>query len=336
MTPFFMDAKKTVVWTATVAILCMFPLGKADAQEDTQAEPENTAAQPPKVEVPPDPFVPEKEAPDKARIPMASFDLEMGLQCIDNVDNNGNGLLDCEEPSCQGVEFCLERIYYIPEPMDKPMKAFVQLGLGAAFPNWDPPVSEGQQDSEGNRYVVPYLPDIGPMADLTLAYIFLPWVGVGVKGMFAGTNVQSRDEWYEEDYYKFDGFKILFNISAVVRFQYPFKSIVPFINVLAGYSYVQYRWVTFTRFDEENETMMTLDRIIEPPSRHITFAFELGFDAFIVKRKWAAGSKLLLPFAATAGSGMDNTGLLLTITYTPLWPEKRAIKPKYLRTHGIE
>ncbi len=263
--------------------------------------------------------------------PLCGAELELGLQCIDVIDNNNNGVTDCDEPSCQGVEFCLEKIYYIPEPKKKPMKILMTIGLGVAFPNWSPPVSEGQEDSAGNRYVVPYLPDVGPMADVSLAYLFFHWFGAGLKGLVAGTNVQSRDRWYEEDYYKFDGVKVLINVSAFARFQYPFKRFVPYVNLVAGYSYVQYRWVTFTRFNEETDSIMTLDRIIEPPSRHLTFAFELGTDYFIIKRTLAVGVKAWLPFAATNGSGMDNTGFLFTATYTPMWAEKKTIRPQYLK-----
>lgn len=256
---------------------------------------------------------------------------EMGLQCRDEKDNNNNGLVDCWEPSCQDTEYCVEKIFYEPEPRDKPVGLLLSLGVGLAFPNWRPPESDLQQDAQGNRYVVPYLPDIGPLADLSLEYLFLPWIGFGIKGMVAGTSVQSLDEWYEDDYYKFDGLKVYFHMGGFFRFQYPFERAVPFLDIAAGYSYIQYRWAPITRFEESGNTSMTLDKIMEPPSHHVTFALEPGLDFYIIKRMIAVGVKAWLPFAATGGSSMDNTGAMLTATYTPFWPEEPAVKPEYLK-----
>ncbi|MCP4605921.1 MAG: hypothetical protein GY847_36315 [Proteobacteria bacterium] len=253
---------------------------------------------------------------------------EMGLQCQDGKDNNSNGLVDCHEPSCQDSKFCAEEIVYIPEPSDKPIGLLMSLGIGFAFPNWAPP--EGNTEiTQGNRYVIPYKPDVGPLADLSLEYMFTTWVGFGVKSMIAGTGVQSRNAWSEEDY-KFDGVKVYFNASGFVRFQYPFDRIVPFMNFAMGYSYVQYRWVTFSRFEESDETRRTMDLIMEPPSHHMTIAGEVGVDVYVIKRYLAFGIKTWLPIAATSDSGMDNTAAMLTATYTPFWPEKPAIRPKYL------
>ncbi len=254
---------------------------------------------------------------------------EMGLQCQDETDNDKNGLIDCQEPSCQDSEFCRDQIYYVPEPKNKPVGLLLSLGLGFAFPNWSPPSGEVEIEEGEPRYVIPYLPDVGPVADLQAEYLFTPWIGFGVKGMLTGTGVQSRDDWSDEDY-KFDGLKVHFFAGGFVRFQYPFERIVPFIKFAGGYSYVQYRWVTFSRFEETGEMSKTLDRIMEPPSHHATFAFEVGMDVFIIKRFIAAGLKAWLPIAATSDSSMDNTAAFISISWTPLWPEERTIRPEYL------
>ncbi|MCP4677152.1 MAG: hypothetical protein GY854_16885 [Deltaproteobacteria bacterium] len=254
-------------------------------------------------------------------------DPEMGLQCRDEKDNNNNGLVDCGEPSCQDSEFCHDKIFYVPEPSDKPAGLLLSLGVGFAFPNWSPPSGETTQGEV--NYVIPYLPDIGPLGELCAEYIFIKWMGFGVKGMIAATGVQSRNDWSDEDY-KFDGLKAYFFAGGFVRFQYPFERLVPFINIAGGYSYVQYRWVTFSRFEETGEMSKTLDRIMEPPSHHATFAFEVGLDVYLIKRYIAAGFKAWLPIAATSDSGMDNTAAMLTLTWTPLWPEEETIRPEFL------
>ncbi len=256
-----------------------------------------------------------------------AIDQEMGLQCRDEKDNNNNGLVDCEEPSCQDSEFCHDKIFYIPEPSDKPAGLLLSLGIGFAFPNWSPPSGETTQGEV--NYVIPYLPDIGPLGELTAQYIFIKWIGFGVKGMVAATGVQSRNDWSDEDY-KFDGLKAYLFAGGFVRFQFPFDRLVPFVSIAGGYSYVQYRWVTFSRFEETGEMSKTLDRIMEPPSHHATFGLEVGLDIYLIKRFIAAGFKAWLPVAATSDSGMDNTAAMLTLTWTPLWPEEETIRPEFL------
>jgi hypothetical protein len=122
-------------------------------------------------------------------------------------------------------------------------------------------------------------------------------------------------------------------MGGFFRFQYPFERAVPFLNIAAGYSYIQYRWVPITRFEEGGNTSMTLDsKLMEPPSHHVTFALEPGLDFYIVKRLIAVGIKAWLPFAATGGSSMDNNGAMLTATYTPFWPEEPAVRPEYMKS----
>ncbi len=256
---------------------------------------------------------------------------EMGVQCQDGKDNDANGIRDCDEPSCQDSRFCYDEIFYVPEPPNKPMGLLLSMGLGFAFPNWSPPSGDVKTNG-GSEYVIPYRPDVGPLADLSINYMFINWVGFGVKSMITSTGVQSRSEWSEEDF-KFDGVKIYFHAGGFVRFQYPLDSIVPYANFALGYSYAQYRWVTYSRFSQNDgeETRRTLALIEEPPSHHMTFAIEPGIDVFILKRCLAAGIKAWLPIAATKDSSMDNTAVMLTFTYTPLWSEASTIKPKYLK-----
>lgn len=254
---------------------------------------------------------------------------EMGVQCRDGIDNDGNGVADCHEPHCQETKFCEDVVFYVPEPKDKAPGLLMSLGAGFALPNWQRPEDERQSDDKGRQWVVPYGPDFGAIANLAVALLPTHWFGVGLQGMFAGAAVQSKHTWYDESK-KFDGFKIFFHTGAFVRFQLPFEWVVPFINLSSGFSFAQYRWITFTRTEGDTDARRSGDNIVDPPTYHATFAAEIGIDFYLIKRFLAIGLKGYAPFAATEKPGTDNTALMITGTITPFWPEEETIHPDFL------
>ena len=60
-----------------------------------------------------------------------------------------------------------------------------------------------------------------------------------------------------------------------------------------------------------------------------TFALEPGFDVFIRKRSIAVGARAWLPIVGTSDSSLDNVGIMVNVTFTPMWRERPALRPEY-------
>jgi hypothetical protein len=63
--------------------------------------------------------------------------------------------------------------------------------------------------------------------------------------------------------------------------------------------------------------------------RHFTVALEPGFDVFVAKRVFAVGVRAWMPVWATSNPDVDNIGVMLNFSFTPMWREKPVIKPEY-------
>jgi hypothetical protein len=267
---------------------------------------------------------------------------ETGRLCTDGIDNNGDGLIDCHEVSCQRYRYCRKLMYEIPAPTDKRPGFFLNFGIGAALPNFRTPTAV--TDGGGywtNQDDIPFDPDIGGMLDIKIGYLPLKWLGFGVKFMGAATAAGNRYEnthsYDSQDDYKYQGYKLTAYVGGFARFQYPFGRFVPFLDVaFAGYSLTRYRWNIYDPANEwedinRNDNIVGIQEAYDLDSRHYTFALEPGFDVFVVKRKFGIGVKAWLPVVASPNSqsSRDNTGVQISFTYTPMWPERPQLKPEY-------
>ncbi len=264
---------------------------------------------------------------------------ETGRLCSDGLDNNNNGLIDCFEKSCQRYRYCRKQIYYLPEPEDKAPGLFITFGGGVAFPNF----SGADSTAWSNRYdeEIEFEPDIGFLVDLQLGYLPIKWVGFGLNytgGATQGTNYNDgiRDTTLYLRY-KYDAIKTFNHIGGFVRFQYPFSRIVPYINVAAGYTYVYQEWRVYNgnedwddiRYYDDDHLNYTRETLVED-DKHFTLAVEPGVDVFLRKRSIAIGLRAWMPVFATSGGGNDNMGVILNVTFTPMWREKPQIRPEYM------
>ncbi len=271
---------------------------------------------------------------------------EQAWQCKDGVDNDKNGLVDCHESACQLTRYCKRQMYVRPEPADKAPGLMVNFGFGVALPNYRVPSEEARSTTYGD---VPFDPDMGLMLDLQVGYMFLKWVGVGINFKTAFTAATNREAYLvgsdDEDDYKYLGSKFWGNLGGFVRFQWPFKRIVPYLNIHAGYSATQFTWHIYDAdndwediydYESEEDGFIEGRRDVERVpgsgrSRHFVFALEPGFDAFPVSRLFGVGLRAWLPVVGNKNSSYDNVGVLLNFTFTPMWREAPKLKPEYAK-----
>jgi hypothetical protein len=264
---------------------------------------------------------------------------ERKRQCQDRIDNNANGLTDCEEASCQRSYYCRKEMYEYPRDTSLPPGLFFNLGFGAALPNYRTP--RATTDSVyGND--IPFDPDAGGMLDFQLGYMFYKWLGAGISAKTAFTyasNQVSHSAGADENY-KYWGYKYWGNVSGFVRFQWPLERIVPYVNLHAGYSAARNRWNVYDDanlwddiWEHESDHSYPIEGIRDErysgPMRHFTFAVEPGIDFFVAKRLFGVGVKAWLPVVASSESETDNVGLMMNFIWTPTWRGQPVLKEKY-------
>lgn len=270
---------------------------------------------------------------------------ETGRQCRDGVDNDGDGLVDCHEASCQGYHYCRKAMRERPMRDDAPQGLIISLGLGAALPNYRFPSSATVDSVYGQN--IPFDPDFGGMADLKLGYAPLKWLGFGLNWKGAGTFASNEIDYLgssdDNASYKYEGDKEWRHVGAFVRLTYPFGRFVPYLDVSAGYTRIKYEWRTYDNNtswaniddwgDYEDERWTNDD--FEPRDtqrlsrRHFTLALEPGFDYFVIPQTFALGLHAYLPVFASSHSSTDNVGAMLTFTVTPTWRGKPQLKTEY-------
>ncbi|MDJ0761426.1 MAG: hypothetical protein QNJ97_00435 [Myxococcota bacterium] len=287
---------------------------------------------------------------------------EHGLECRDGLDNNGNGYIDCFEPSCHRYQYCKRRMYITPEPPDKPPGYFINFGFGIALPNFR--MSNATTSAPGlqaNR--IPFDPDIGGIFGVKTGYLFLKWLGLVANFSVTITGATNRRPFvYDRDDpsdYKYIGAKLGGHLGGAVRLQWPYCRFVPFVEVAMGYSFMQHRWHVY---DGQN-TWHEIDHyeahyyegghfhddteptVVGPVynngfrTRHFTLALEPGFDFFVSSRRFAIGLRAWLPIAAANGpnadisaakaASTDNIGIMVSMTYTPDWREPSQLRPEF-------
>jgi len=303
---------------------------------------------------------PEQQAPQPVKEVVPIWNPEYGLMCRDGKDNNNDGLIDCHETSCQRYRYCKRLMYEVPEPKNKAPALLVNFGFGVALPNFRTPTATTEQAKfttapsypDGSSSLkVPFDPDVGGMGSFKIGYLPLKWLGVGLNLMGALTSATNHREHLETDddpsKYKYQGYKRSVHIGGFVRFQWPFGRFVPYLDVAPGYSYAKYKWqiydpvyswdeIDFWDGDEDYYDEPSLPHVTETQEyRHFTLALEPGFDVFVSKRRFAIGFKAWLPIIAADGkssteqSSTDNIGLMVSLTFTPLWRERPQLKPEY-------
>ncbi len=290
---------------------------------------------------------PENTAETQTRIvtPTASVTLyhsgvvpETRGRCADKIDNNGNGLTDCEEPSCQKSRYCRREMYEYKKGGNEPPGLFVNFGFGAALPNYRTP----RATAHSIYGDIPFNPDAGGMMDIQLGYFFFKWFGAGINGKAAFTYASNEfvHEGGGDEDYKYWGYKFWGNVSGFARFQWPFERVVPYVNIHLGYSAARNRWNVYDDdnhwsdiWDYESDHFHPIegerDERYSGPMRHFTFAFEPGLDIFVAKRMVGVGIKAWLPVVASSDSETDNIGLLLSFIFTPTWRGAPVLKEKY-------
>jgi hypothetical protein len=227
---------------------------------------------------------------------------EEGRLCTDNKDNDGNGLIDCEEPSCQRTYYCRKQIYYTPFTPGRPMSWMVSLGLGLSLPNWSQPEAKGRVNDGGSVARVPFNARVGLALNLQVAYMPLTWVGAGVSTTLIGNWDSTRDP-FDSDYtdYKYDAAKIQGGIGGFARVQIPvWERFVPFMNLHLGYTYSKYYWTVYPAsndWDDIDRNKYTARATPEYGIGHMSVMLEPGFDAFVRERSVAIGMRAQLPVA---------------------------------------
>lgn len=263
---------------------------------------------------------------------------ERKRQCSDGIDNNGNGLSDCQETSCQRSYYCRKEMYAYSKDGASMPGLFVNYGFGVALPNYRVP----RATTESIYGEVPFEPDAGGMLDLQLGFMPFKWFGVGFNVKTAATyasNQYSHSEGGDEDY-KYWGYKTWTNVGGFLRFQWPVERFVPYVNTHFGYSVARNRWNVYDDanswddiWEHESDNFWPIegerDERYSGPKRHFTFAFEPGFDVFVVKRLFGIGLKAWLPVAASSDAERDNVGVMMSFIFTPSWRGAPELKEKY-------
>ncbi len=263
---------------------------------------------------------------------------ERKRQCSDGIDNNGNGLTDCQETSCQRSFYCRREMYEYPKEGNPMPGLFVDFGFGAALPNYRVP----RATTDSMYGEIPFDPDAGAMVDLQIGFLPIKWVGIGFNFKSAATfasNQYTHNEGGDEDY-KYWGYKTWQNIGGFLRFQFPVDRFVPYLNAHFGYSVARNRWNVYDDanswddiWDHESDDFWPIegerDERYSGPKRHFTFAFEPGIDIFVVKHFFGVGIKGWLPVVASHNSERDNVGVMLSFIFTPSWRGTAVLKEKY-------
>jgi len=269
---------------------------------------------------------------------------ERGWMCSDGVDNDRDGLTDCFEKVCQSSRRCRRQIYYVPEPEDKAPGLLISFGGGLAVPNFRGNRSEGHSDIYGE---IPFHPDFGGLLNLSVGVLPVRWFGVGVNLLAGATFGSNRNDWEGDhndahdptftDPYKYDSYKGFGHVGGFVRFQWPFDRFVPYVQLSGGYTYARERWwiysggESWSAIDENDASQLDGTREHDVKVfRHFTAAIEPGFDVFARKRTFAVGLRAWMPVWATANPDVDNIGVMLNFTFTPMWREKPVMKPEYV------
>ena len=260
-------------------------------------------------------------------------------QCTDGVDNNGDGLVDCYERSCQRSRYCRKKMYFVTEPEGKTPGLRIDVGMGLALPNYRRPSAEVFSD----RYMedVPFDPDVGGTLALQLGYLFAPYFGAGIDlrvGATAATNETEGLIGVDDDEFKYRGAKGFGYAGGFLRGQIPLGRFVPYVNLSAGYSYAKFAWEVYSpnerwsdiRQNDLEELNFPRDRH-EYSTRHFTMALEPGFDFFVRKRSIYLGASAWLPLFAgpVDESATDNVGVMFHVGFTPMWRERPQLKPEY-------
>ncbi len=263
------------------------------------------------------------------------FQPERGRQCSDGSDNNGDGLIDCEETYCKRSRFCRIEMYEFRDDHLRPPGLFVNFGFGLALPNYRTPraTTDSVYGSD-----IPFDPDLGGMLDLQIGFFPIRWIGVGINFKTAFTYSSNEYVYTEgdDDDYKYWGYKTWLNVGGFVRFQWPFERIVPYVNMHLGGSVARNHWNIYDGSDSWSDIWdleSDEDKQFSGPKRHFTFAFEPGFDIFFVKRIAGVGIKAWLPVTANRHPESDNVGLMLSFIFTPTWRGAPVLKEKY-QTHN--
>jgi hypothetical protein len=261
---------------------------------------------------------------------------ERGRMCWDGVDNDRDGLADCFEKSCHATRYCAREIYYRPKDPKKAPGFMVSFGGGIATPNF-----RGNDSETSSVYgVAKFEPDVGLLADLSIGVLPVTWFGVGLELMGGGSYASNRPDWSvddpRDDPNKYDAYKGFIHVGGFLRFQLPFDRIVPFVEISGGYSYARERWSVYSRddtwedIDQQDSELLSGDPD-EPREvyRHFTLAITPGFDVFVSDRLFAVGLRAWMPVWATSHPDVDNIGVMLNFTLTPLWREKKVLRPEY-------
>ena len=290
----------------------------------------------------------EEKQPEKPGAPITRVTVfetktleETGRYCKDGIDNDNNGLADCQESQCQHSLHCRKEMYDYERDETRPPGFFTSFGLGLAAPNFRHPHAT-TDSTYGND--ISFDPDVGGMFDLQAGFMFHKFVGAGVNVKLAVTGASNQeDKWFndDDDDYKFLGLKLWNNFGGFVRLQWPFERVVPYINLHAGMSTTRHRWRVY---DDENtwddiydyEDDDDDDFLIGRPDkkrsktmRHFTFAVEPGFHAYVIKQVFGLGVKAWLPVVASSDSETDNVGIMMDFIFTPQWRGPKVLKEKY-------
>ncbi|MDD5308341.1 MAG: hypothetical protein PHU25_13555 [Deltaproteobacteria bacterium] len=263
---------------------------------------------------------------------------ETGRACLDGIDNDGNGLIDCADPGCLEERYCVKKRLYVPTPPNKAPGLLIDLGVGLAVPNWRR--SGAYVPANENRYNerIPFRPDLGFAMDMQVGYLPLRWLGFGVAGFLTETSGTNETDWYdlrENDPFKYEGSATHWNVSGFVRFQWPSEIFVPYFNIAAGYSYNSYRWAVYPEWENwydiaDHDTYATDERsTYHAVYKHFTLAVEPGFDVFVRRRSVAIGVRAWLPVWANQDAGSDNLGVMLSLSFFPMYRERPQVRPEY-------
>ncbi|MCK9460830.1 MAG: hypothetical protein M0R80_14425 [Proteobacteria bacterium] len=287
------------------------------------------------IEPPPPPMPPE---PRFVIPPPPVPEEERGWMCSDGIDNDRDGLVDCYEKLCQSHRRCKREIYYVPVDPDKAPGLLVSFGGGLAVPNFRGNQTKGHSDIYGD---VPFHPDYGGLVDLSIGVLPVKFFGVGLNLIAGGTYGTNRQDWDDGDHifddpYKYDAVKGFGHVGGYVRFQWPFERFVPYLQISGGYTYARERWWIYdgqepwSNIDEQDEAELdSMSDYDVKIYRHFTVALEPGFDVFVAKRFFAVGLRAWMPVWATSNPDVDNVGVMLNFSFTPMWRERPVVKPEY-------
>jgi hypothetical protein len=262
---------------------------------------------------------------------------ERGRMCGDGLDNDRDGLVDCFEKSCHATWRCQREIYYRPRDPKRAPGLLVSFGGGIAAPNFRGNGTHGQSGIYGE---VPFRSDVGGLLNLSLGVLPVRWFGVGINLMVSATEATNRySDWDDRDNPNdpnYEAYKVAGHVGGFLRFQLPFDRFVPYLNVSGGYTYAEEHWDVYSGAESwdniDTYDAAELDYAHDDDARyfrHFSLAVEPGFDVFLADRFFAVGLRAWLPVWATSHPDVDNVGVMLSFTFTPMWREAKRLKPEY-------